>query len=117
VVEYRTSGHTLWDIKYHIIWIAEYRYKVLRGEVAEHASELIRELSQAREATIVRGAISPDHIHMLVAALPQLSPAKLVQHVKGRFRRGSCSGSSRTYGSGTGGICAHEDTFARRWAR
>jgi len=78
MVEYRTSGHTLWDIRYHIIWIAEYRYKVLRGEIAEHASEMVREISRAREVTIVRGAISPDHIHMLVAALPQLSPAKPV---------------------------------------
>ena len=37
--------------------------------------------------SIIRGAISPDHIHVLVAAPPQLSPAKLVQYVKGKSSR------------------------------
>jgi putative transposase len=35
----------------------------------------------------VRGAVSPDHVHMLVSAPPELSPAKLVQYVKGRSSR------------------------------
>ena len=33
--EYRFSGHAVWDIKYHLIWVTKYRYKILRGEVAE----------------------------------------------------------------------------------
>jgi REP element-mobilizing transposase RayT len=36
---------------------------------------------------IIRGAGSPDHIHMLLAAAPHLAPAKLVQSVKGRSSR------------------------------
>jgi putative transposase len=74
-------------VKYHLIWITKYRYKVPRGEVAERARELIRQICQAREVSIIRGAISPDHIHMLVAAPPQLAPAKLVQYIKGRSSR------------------------------
>ena len=57
------------------------------GEVAERARDLIRQICQAREVSIIRGSISPDHIHMLVAAPPQLSPAKLVQYIKGRSSR------------------------------
>ena len=87
MAEYRTSGHAIWDIKYHLVWITKYRYKVLRGEVAERTRELIRQICQAREVTIVRGAVSPDHVHMLVSAPPQLAPAKLVQYVKGRSSR------------------------------
>ena len=85
--EYRASGHAIWDIKYHLIWITKYRYKVLRGEVAERARDVIRQICQAREVTIVRGAVSPDHVHILVAAPPLLSPAKLVQYVKGKSSR------------------------------
>ena len=36
---------------------------------------------------IIRGAVSPDHIHMLVSAPPHLAPAKLVQYIKGRSSR------------------------------
>src|ERR1019366_10147560 len=84
---HRTSGQAVWDIKYHLIWITKYRCKVLRGEVAARARDLIRQICQAREVSIIRGSISPDHIHMLVAAPPQLSPAKLVPYITGRSWR------------------------------
>ena len=32
----------LWDIKYHLIWITKYRYKVLRGGVAERRPHLAK---------------------------------------------------------------------------
>src|SRR5271168_4616754 len=87
MAEYRTSGHAVWDVKYHIVWITKYRYKVLRGEVAERARELIRQICASRGVTIVRGAVSSDHIHLLVEVPPQLAPSKLVQYLKGRSSR------------------------------
>ena len=87
MAEYQSSGHARFDIKYHFVWITKYRHKVLRGEVAERVRELIRQTCQMREVQIVRGAVAADHVHMLVAAPPQLSPAKLVQKVKGRSSR------------------------------
>ncbi len=41
--EYRTSGHAIWDIKYHLIWITKYRYPILRGEVAERSFLMVVE--------------------------------------------------------------------------
>jgi putative transposase len=41
----------------------------------------------AREITIIRGAIAPDHVHMLISAPPSLAPAKIVQYLKGRSSR------------------------------
>ena len=87
MAEYRHSAHAVYDIKYHIIWITKYRYKVLRGRVAERARDLIRQICEAREVVVIRGAVSPDHIHMLVSAPPQLAPSKLVQYIKGRSSR------------------------------
>ena len=87
MVDYRRSAHAMYDIKYHVIWVTKYRYKVMRGRVAERARELIRQICQAREIVIVRGAISPDHIHMLLSVPPQLAPAKVVQYIKGRSSR------------------------------
>ena len=42
---------------------------------------------QRREVTIIRGAVSPDHVHLLMVVPPQLAPAKLVQFLKGRSSR------------------------------
>ena len=87
MIEYRHSAHAVYDIKYHVIWVTKYRYKVMRGRVAERAREVIRQICAAREVVIVRGAISPDHIHMLLSVPPHLAPAKVVQYIKGRSSR------------------------------
>jgi putative transposase len=87
MVEYRKSAHAVFDIKYHVVWITKYRYRVLRGRVAERARDLIRQICSAREVVIVRGSVSPDHVHMLLSAPAHLSPAKLVQYIKGRSSR------------------------------
>jgi len=87
MVEYRRSAHAIFDIKYHLVWITKYRYKVLRGRIAERARDLVQQICEAREVVIVRGAVAPDHIHMLVSAPAQVAPAKLVQYIKGRSSR------------------------------
>ncbi len=87
MAEYRHSAHAVTDLKYHIVWITKYRHKVLRGDIAERAREMIRQICAAREVTIIRGTVSPDHLHILVSAPPQLSPSKLVQFIKGRSSR------------------------------
>ena len=87
MAEYRQSTHAVYDLKYHMIWCTKYRKKVLRGRIAERPRDLIRQICAAREVVIVRGAVSPDHIHLLLAAPPILSPAKLAQYIKGRSSR------------------------------
>ena len=87
MAEYRHSAHAVFDLKYHVIWCTKYRYKILRGRVAERARDLIRQICQARDVVIVRGAVPPDHIHLLLSAQPVLSPAKMVQYIKGRSSR------------------------------
>jgi putative transposase len=44
MAEYRHSAHATFDLKYHVIWITKYRYKILRGRVAERARDLIRQV-------------------------------------------------------------------------
>ena len=81
--EYRKGGHTVYDIQYHFVWATKYRYPVLRGEVAERTRDLIKQVCMSRDITIVKGHVSVDHIHMLVSCPPALSPAKIIQYIKG----------------------------------
>ena len=87
MVEYRKSAHAVFDIKYHVVWITKYRYKILRGRVAERARDLIRQICEAREIVIVGGSVSPDHIHILLSVPAHLAPSKVVQYIKGRSSR------------------------------
>src|SRR5262249_2970236 len=87
MADYWHSAQATCDLKYHVIWITKYRYKILRGRLAERARDLIRQVCQAREVVIIRGAVSPDQIRMLLSEPPHLAPVKLVQYIKGRSSR------------------------------
>ena len=30
---YKRGAHTVWDCKYHLVWVTKYRYSVLGGDV------------------------------------------------------------------------------------
>ena len=82
MAEYRRRADAVYDLKYHVVWITKYRYNVPTGRVAERTRDLIRQICESRVGVIVRGAVSPDHIHMLLPAPADLAPAKLVQYIK-----------------------------------
>ena len=82
--EYREGAHTIYDLKYHLVWVTKYRYKVLNGELATRARDLLRQVCMAREIKIVKGHVSRDHVHMLVSGPPKLSVSDMVQYLKGR---------------------------------
>jgi putative transposase len=49
MAEHRHSAHATFDLKYRVIWITKYRYKILRGRIAERTRDLIRQVCQARK--------------------------------------------------------------------
>jgi putative transposase len=81
---YKSGSHTVWDCKYHIVWITKYRYPVLSGDVGERCRELLREIALSQEMTIYAGAINRDHVHMLIGIPPNLPVSKAVQFLKGK---------------------------------
>ena len=81
---YRKSSHSLYDCKYHIVWITKYRKPVLVGVIAERIRELVRQVCKENEVEIIKGHVSKDHIHLFVSVPPQLSISKLVQYLKGK---------------------------------
>jgi REP-associated tyrosine transposase len=62
---YKRGSHTVWDCKYHVVWVTKYRYPVLGGDVGQRCRELLRETARAHEMMIHAGAINRDHVHIL----------------------------------------------------
>lgn len=85
--DYRRNSHTISDIKYHVVWVTKYRYKVLKGEVAIRARDLLRQICLSRDIVIIKGSVGRDHVHMLISCPTRLSPAKIIQYLKGRSSR------------------------------
>jgi len=80
---YRIGAHTKTDLKVHLVWIPKYRKKVLFGDVAIRARELLRQICFENEIEIISGKISKDHIHMFLSYKPTLSISKIAQQLKG----------------------------------
>lgn len=84
---YRKTSHSVYDLKYHIVWTTKYRKPVMVGKVAERIREILRLICANNEVEILAGHISKDHIHMLVSVPPHLSVSKLIQYLKGNSSR------------------------------
>ena len=61
---YRTTSHSVYDLKCHLVWITRYRKKVLHGQVAERLRDLVREICKTKDVEIIKGSIAKDHIHL-----------------------------------------------------
>ncbi len=81
---YRYGSQTVFNIEYHFVWVTKYRYKVLKGDVAERVRELVRQTCEAFEIRILSGVVSSDHVHILVSAPPTMAPSEIMRRVKGR---------------------------------
>ena len=86
-MSYRKTSHSVYDLKYHLVWITKYRKPVLRGEIGRRLRELVRQTCASQDVYIVKGHIAPDHVHLLVSVPPKVSVSELMQRIKGRSSR------------------------------
>ena len=76
--------HTVWECKYHLVWIPKCRRKVLYGQLRQYLGEILRELVRQRESRVEEGHLRPDHVHMLVSIPPKYAVSDVVGYVKGK---------------------------------
>jgi putative transposase len=79
-----TAVHTVYQIEHHFVWITQYLYQVLSGEIAERVRDLVRQTREAFERRIIKGVVSKDHVHSLVSAPPNRAPSEIMRRIKGR---------------------------------
>lgn len=84
---YRSGSHTVFDLKYHVVWTTKYRRPILEGRLGSRLRELIREICLTNQIQIIRGHISKDHIHIFISMPPQISVSKITQYIKGKTSR------------------------------
>mgnify|MGYP001565716866 CR=1 FL=1 len=76
--------HTVWECKYHVVWIPKYRRKVLYGQLRQYLGDVFRELVSQRESCVEEGHLRPDHVHMLISIPPKHAVSEVVGYVKGK---------------------------------
>ena len=81
---FESLNHSVWDCKYHVVFIPKCRRKVLYGELRKHLGEVFRGLAKQKESRIEEGHLLVDHVHMLIAIPPKFAVSQVVGFIKGK---------------------------------
>ncbi|MCP4570443.1 MAG: IS200/IS605 family transposase [FCB group bacterium] len=79
-----TLAHTLWECKYHIVWIPKKRRKVLYGKLQHEIRTILKRLCEYKKVEIVEGKLCEDHVHLCLSIPPKYSVSDIVGYLKGR---------------------------------
>lgn len=77
-------AHTVWECKYHVVWIPKCRRKVVYGKLRLEIGQLLRRYCEYKGIEIVEAGACVDHIHMLLSIPPKYSVAQVVGYLKGK---------------------------------
>jgi len=74
-------------INYHIVFCPKYRRKLLVGAVKNRLEKLVEEVSVENKWAILALEVTPDYVHLFVAADTKTKPHIVVKRFKGRTSR------------------------------
>ncbi|MDX2504160.1 MAG: IS200/IS605 family transposase [Gammaproteobacteria bacterium] len=86
-------NHTVWECKYHIVWIPKYRKKIIYRDLRQYLGTLFKDLAMRKECKIEEGHLMADHVHILISIPPKHSVSQIVGFIKGK----SAISIARTY--------------------
>jgi len=82
--EFQKLSHVICRCQYHIVWVPKYRYRVLKGPVAEEVFNCIQVFAGRLGCEVVELNVQPDHVHLLVKIIPKVSISEFMGAIKGR---------------------------------
>jgi putative transposase len=80
----RRLSHSVYECKYHVVWIPKYRKNVIYENLRRHLGKVFRELARQKESEIEEGHLMPDHVHALISIPPKYSVSQVVGYIKGK---------------------------------
>jgi putative transposase len=82
---WRSTGNAFFLLNYHFVWSTKYRKAVLIPPIDKRIQDLIQQLCEAADIEVIRSEVMPDHVHLFVCTKPALSPAGIMQVLRGKL--------------------------------
>ena len=82
--DYKSLTHTIWDCKYHIVFIPKKRRKLIFGAIRKHLGEIFHDLAKRKGVVIEEGHLMKDHVHMCLSIPPKFAVSNVVGYLKGK---------------------------------
>ena len=81
---FESLNHSVWECKYHVVFIPKCRRKTIYAELRQYLGEVFRKLALQKESRIEEGHLLADHVHMLIAIPPKYAVSQVIGFVKGK---------------------------------
>ena len=83
---FKKLSHTLYECKYHVVFCPKYRFKILKGELAEHCRQHFYRLASQKDLVeVLELNVQADHVHMVLSIPPKYAVANIVGFLKGKM--------------------------------
>ena len=83
--KYRKLSHVVYLCNYHIVFVPEYRHRVLTGAIKDLVEHDIPVLCAWREVEVVELSVQADHVHLIRSIPPKLSVSDFMGLLKGKL--------------------------------
>ncbi|MBS3789058.1 IS200/IS605 family transposase [Candidatus Bipolaricaulota bacterium] len=82
MVSAKRTRHSVYDLKYHFVWVPKYRKLFLEEEIGDNLEKILKGVADRYDIEIGTLEVMPDHVHLFGSAPPKYSPSKVVQIMK-----------------------------------
>ena len=80
----KSLSHTVWECKYHIVWVPKNRRKIVYGKLREELGRILRRLCEYKAVEVIEGTLCVDHVHMCLSIPPKYAVSTIVGYLKGK---------------------------------
>lgn len=81
---FKKLSHTIYECKYHVVWIPKYRYRVMTGETRMYVHNMLRRLCDWKKLEIVEQNVQPEHVHLVLWIPPNWAVSQVIGFLKGK---------------------------------
>jgi len=77
------SCHSVYSLNYHLVLVTKYRKKVFNEEISERLKDIVFNISQNFQVSVLNQEVNQDHVHILFKSKPTLDIPKYINSLKG----------------------------------
>lgn len=77
-------SHTVYECKYHVVWLPKYRYRVMTGDIRSCVNNTIRRLCDWKKLEILEMNVMPEHLHIILEIAPNRRVSEVIGFLKGK---------------------------------
>lgn len=93
-MEYVRTAHSVYHLKYHVVWVCKNRRRILNPGVCGYLSNILLKLLRSMPGVRIESiGYDEDHVHMVMVIPPRDSIAS----VMGQLKSQSASGKRRKF--------------------